>query len=578
LDPSNVTIGQKLEPPLASDPVFRQQLALEDTVQHRRVFRDLEANLCKAINLNDEFAVLELLNFVELSLSGDDYGRTHVMRILWKSAIQAEPRLADTIINSKPFNLAFVDDINGRTSLHEAALAGELRLVNLCIQRGIKVNQTDAYGRTALHYACMNGHHTVSRTLLMAGANADAQDMDNETPIIYAIINGRVECVRTLIDSGVAVGSTGATGDHNPLSLSCQHGHIQVALFLLQHGAKSLPNTSGEFPIHLAARDGHADLCRLLVQQEGGYKDVPDKYNEWTPLFHAACHGHDECVEVLLAAGANPLAIDELGKTPVYHASWFGHIHCTNRLLQAMASYSSFKSPNAKTSSGPANASVSSKSPNSDVISPLDTSMGGTDGDLDADMIPSLSLPPPIMPFRIYGHNYLDNTFLVQVVLGHPFTSSATPSRPPVHLLPSVARQTIDHNRVVQPMAPSFKLVLTSRPDEGGGATMPLSHSIILPLADKSETFTFQVASLDELLLEFSVYPTFGSRPIGRAIQAPHALRDLRHGNARVIPILDHRLHLIGEVLKAFMSICSCWTNTPMAIGCIRGLYRNSVQ
>lgn len=539
-----------MEPPLSSDPVFRQQLALEDTIQHRRVFRDFEAKLSKAISLNDETAVLELLNFVELSLSGDEHGRTHVMRILWKSAIQANPRLADTIINSKPFDLAFVDDINGRTSLHEAALAGELRLVNLCIQRGIDVNQTDAYGRTALHYACMNGHHTIAQTLLMAGADANAQDMDNETPVIYAVINGKVECVRILIDSGVPVGSTGATSNLNPLSLSCQHGHIQVAILLLQHGAKSLPNTNGEYPIHLAARDGHADLCRLLVQQEGGYKDVPDKYNEWTPLFHAGRHGHDDCVDVLLMAGANPFAVDELGKTPVYHASWFGHVHCTNRLLQAMHSYNPFKSPSGKTSFRPPNASVASKSPNSDTISPLDnTSMGGTDTDLDADMIPSLSLPPPIMPFRIYGHNYLDNTYLVQVVLGHPFTSSTKPARPPVHLLPSVARQTIDLNCVVQPIAPSFKLVITSRPDEGGPA-MPLSHSIILPLADQSETFTFQVPSLDDLILEFSVYPTFGSKPIGRAIQSPHTLRDLRHENVRVIPVLDHRLHLIGEVLN----------------------------
>ena len=35
--------------------------------------------------------------------------------------------------------------------------------------------------------------------------------------------------------------------------------------------------------------------------------------------------------------------------------------------------------------------------------------------ELELDELPSLSLPPPIIPFRIYGHKYLDQQDYVQI-------------------------------------------------------------------------------------------------------------------------------------------------------------------
>jgi len=37
----------------------------------------------------------------------------------------------------------------------------------------------------------------------------------------------------------------------------------------------------------------------------------------------------------------------------------------------------------------------------------------------EIDHIPSLSLPPPMMPHRVYGHNYLDKQCLIQVTIGN---------------------------------------------------------------------------------------------------------------------------------------------------------------
>jgi len=58
---------------------------------------------------------------------------------------------------------------------------------------------------------------------------------------------------------------------------------------------------------------------------------------------------------------------------------------------------------------------------------------------------------------------------------------------------------------------------MTLHPSESGGG-LAVSHSIILPLADKSKVFSFQIRHIDDLTLEFSFYPTFGSKVIGCAI------------------------------------------------------------
>jgi CDK inhibitor PHO81 len=549
MDPENGANDVVIEESLRVNNVLRGQLAVDTISDPRRNFRDFERNLLQSATSSDETAVQELLEFAETCLSRPDVDRTHIMRILWRAAIPAPVAIADLIIASKSFDLGFLDDINGRTSLHEVALAGEVRLVDLCLTHGIAVNREDVYGRSALHYAVINGHGCVARRLLSANADANLLDMDNHTPLIYAVVNGHRECVRILVDHGhVTVGAPAQTSNLLPLSLACQYGHLDNAIFLLEKGAISAPNSNGEFPIHLAAREGHADVCRLLVSQEGGgNKDTPDKYSEWTPLFHAARRGFEECVQVLLGASANPQATDEHGKTAVFYAAWHGHIKCSNRLLEAMASSAPSRTPKAYPATRVINASFSSKSPDSDSnASPYDHSSlgGGADADMDFDMIPSLSLPPPIMPFRIYGHNYLDKMYLLQVSLGGT-------TDPPVTLLPSVTRHSEFTGRLGarQHITPSVKIVMTLRPNEADlDIALISSHSTTLPLADNGEVFSFQMRSLDDITLEFSFYPIFGSKAIGRAVASPQTLRDACSSSPRAVPILDHRLHVIGKV------------------------------
>lgn len=160
------------------------------------------------------------------------------------------------------------------------------------------------------------------------------------------------------------------------------------------------------------------------------------------------------------------------------------------------------------------------------------------------------------------SHTSLDKRCLVQLSLGHPFSRSASlhgPSPPAVKLY-----GTSDSSGRGQANSwSSLKLVMTSKPD-----VTSVPHSVILPLADEREVFGFQVAaeSLPHFSLDFSLYPTFGSKLIGRAVLLASSLDNIKTHQHFVIPLMDHHLKIIGEV--AFeLSVVRPFVGVQLEIG-----------
>ena len=115
-----------------------------------RPFHDLESSLRKAVQAADATTVEEVIRHSDI-LAQQPGGRTNVTRILWKAVIDSPTKFADLILSiaSNLFDFNFVDDINGRTCLHQAAMVGMLRLVNLCLDNDVPADKADAYGRSA---------------------------------------------------------------------------------------------------------------------------------------------------------------------------------------------------------------------------------------------------------------------------------------------------------------------------------------------------------------------------------------------------------------------------------------------
>ncbi|KAJ8522978.1 hypothetical protein ONZ45_g506 [Pleurotus djamor] len=536
LDLTDLSSGLQFEGSAATD-IFTQQLMVERAPQ-MGPYRDLENSLRKAVTTSDRTAVADCVRFSD-SLSQQNGGKPNVTRILWNVVLEAPPDLADLILASLsiPFDFQYVDDINGRTCLHEASIAGTLRLVNLCLKNNVQADKLDVYGRSAMHYAAMYGYPEICRRLLEVNVPPTLVDRDNCSPLVYATLRGSVQCVQVLLEDGhVPVQPSSVENDLIPLAVASQSGHVDVLLLLLQHGAKCLPNTNGEYPMHLAAREGHVEVCKLLLHLDGW--DTPDKYHEWTPIFHAARYGHNDCIQLLLKAGCKVDSTDEMGNLAVHYAAWYGHHECVNSLLHATPTIpptNVFENPSS--------------------ISPRYQTEDQTMSEID--MIPSLSLPPPIMPHRVYGHNYLDKTFLVQVTIGHAYG-----------ILGKFAGVTL-HPRLINPtlkdeylLAPSpLKLVMSTDSDTGSAP-----YTVSLPQREPSAVFAFQIPSLDKLSLKFSIYPSFGTKTIGRAVALPSLFRNLRNTQQFVLPILDNRLHVIGEV-PFEVNVITPFENVRLEIG-----------
>ncbi|KAL7282475.1 hypothetical protein ACG7TL_003946 [Trametes sanguinea] len=542
LDLTDLSVGLPNERTVAEDVILSHQLNIDRSVQ-MAPFYDLESNIRKALADKDAATIRDLVRYSD-TLGQSRESRNHVTRILWKAVIDAPQDLADLILASMitPFDYTFVDDINGRTCLHEAAIAGILRLVDLCLAGGVQKDKTDAYGRSALHYAAMHGHGDVCRRLIQVGVPPDVVDVDNCTPLIYATLKGCVVCVKALLESGdVSVRMPNSNTDLMPLSLAARAGHIEVVVLLLEYGAPSLPNTNGEYPIHLAAQEGHADVCRILSRQEGW--DLPDKYNEWTPLFHAARFGRYDCLQALLEVGCRINVTDEAGNSPIYYAAWYGHRSCVALLVEAAARAQAAQSSTSRSS-------------------PLTDTQKSTGTESDIDAIPSLYLPPPMMPYRVYGHNYLDRTSLIQVTIGHLTTSygaDGTQASAAVRLRHPLAGPQYDDRYFHA--SPLLKLVMTAAP-----VVTSAPYSIPLPIRDQKIVFTFQVSSPDSLSLEFSLYPNFGTKTIGRATALPSLFQNIQNSQPFTLPILDPRLHVIGEV-SFEVNIISPFNGVKLEIG-----------
>ncbi|KAI9475815.1 MAG: hypothetical protein EXX96DRAFT_574771 [Benjaminiella poitrasii] len=490
---------------------------------------DIEFELVKAVSSSQGSLVRETLERMWQSPSAEDHGR--LARVFWHACSEAPKEIIDMLIETKLVDFEYADDIMERSCLHVAAMNGRLDLLEICTEHGTRVDSTDAYGRTALHYATMNGFgDCVSFLLTCQTTNIEHRDHDGFSPLIYAIMNGHTPCVEILIQANANI-EPRHDGDHIPLSLACHFGHTDIALMLYNHGAKNLPNAESLYPLHLAARQGHAELCQVLAQKSEEI-DKPDKYNSWTPVFWAANDGHVECVRILIKAGCKVNAKDEKGKTALYYAAWEGHMDCVQLLLDAGCEAEPVNDirPSASASQSP---SITLKNDDDGY------ELMSLENELDA--IPSLSLPPPIIPFRIYGHSYLDRKYQIQISL----------RQPPIRLY--------DNAQIS-----SMRLIISSKPDTG-----MIPHSVILPLVDDRDVFSFQVDKLNDFLLEFDILATFGSKVLGRGVALPQSfsLVDFKIAEGhRTIPLLDGHLKVIGELSYDY-SVINPFRGVQLEIG-----------
>uniref|UniRef100_A0A9J7Y0B2 CASK interacting protein 2 n=1 Tax=Cyprinus carpio carpio TaxID=630221 RepID=A0A9J7Y0B2_CYPCA len=214
------------------------------------------------------------------------------------------------------------------SALHHAALTGTTDLLSLLLEAQATVDIKDSNGMRPLHYAAWQGKADSVLKLLRAGASVNGASQDGQIPLHLAAQYGHYEVSEMLLQhqsNPCAVNKAKKT----PMDLACEFGRLKVTQLLLSSNmvvALLEGNGRDNTPLHLAARNGHKDIIRLLLK--AGI-DINRTTKSGTALHEAALYGKTEVVKLLLDAGIdvnirntyNQTALDIVNQFTTSHAS-----------------------------------------------------------------------------------------------------------------------------------------------------------------------------------------------------------------------------------------------------------------
>jgi len=158
-------------------------------------------------------------------------------------------------------------------------------------------------------------------------------------PLYYAAFCGFQGLVEHLLD--VHPQDLNAQGGWwgTPLTAALHKGHLNIALFLLQHGADGEKRGYTEQTgLYVASSNGYPEIVRTLIDRGANLNAVCNDWGErygveWTPLHVASFKGRLEVARVLLEAGADVDYPDEFSRSPLHTASGWPYDDVVRLLL-----------------------------------------------------------------------------------------------------------------------------------------------------------------------------------------------------------------------------------------------------
>ena len=162
------------------------------------------------------------------------------------------------------------------STLHAAALNGNIQAVKAYISKGQMPDAEDRDGRTALMYASYNGYANLVRELIRLGASVNKRDKFGRTSLIFASSGPYPETIKVLLDNNADPNIADSVERFTALMYASAEGHIENVRFLLSYNSDpSLKDIDGDNAMSFAIRNGHTEIANLLqsyVQMQDNLK------------------------------------------------------------------------------------------------------------------------------------------------------------------------------------------------------------------------------------------------------------------------------------------------------------------
>lgn len=414
----------------------------------------------------------------------------------------------------------------------------------------------DYSGKLPLHYAAQYGFVLGCEILtarmrdwglLKSPDSFDALELqDNEgfAPFHLSAIGGHALAMGALlkeassgtINGAVAKIKTTSSQTGRVLSLATKSNYKEVVRMLVRAGVDiNWTDRNGESALHVAARYGHHECARILMEgTESQHADpaVVENLYEWTPLHVAAIDGHIEVVSQLMTAGVDVSRPDSSGWTAKEHAALRGHMDIA-RLLAPYTHEEEAAAARQQRGSPPLDAAdrVSIEGPRSD-------SMNGRSRSDDV--------------VKTVGHRYLTDESLILVSLG------SLDMRKDVEVV-NIDRTVLTESYATQ-LDTALSIIVSADGAKGESAVvdLPAQENI------STEPVVFTTKDILKVRLLFDLVPTYAradKTKFGRAVALLSSLQQTV-GSRRTsmqgdvcVPVVSNSFDIIGTVSFSFRII-----------------------
>ncbi|XP_077288006.1 uncharacterized protein LOC143912590 [Arctopsyche grandis] len=194
--------------------------------------------------------------------------------------------------------------------LFQAIIRQEFNTVETLLNDGAKFTVCDRDGNTVLILTSQQRQIGVLQLLIDHGCNVNETNAGGWTALHYAVNNGDLDTASVLINNNADVNLRTVFGRNSALHIAATKGYDNIVAALLSANAKvKLKNGTRRTPLHVAVEENHLNIVRLLLQAGSNPKGT-DKFGK-TPLISAIENNAPQIVNELLLADVS-ISSDEL--------------------------------------------------------------------------------------------------------------------------------------------------------------------------------------------------------------------------------------------------------------------------